>query len=517
MENQFSEEGFSSAADEEFLEKDAVSELAEKTFGIKYLYPWQKLVISDILDGFADEGAETKQIVLLPTGAGKSICFLVPSLFLKGATVIIYPLLALMSDQERRIKESGLACVTLKGQQTDTERNEIFAKIKAGTKLILANPEVLQSARLVRQLAECGIEHIAIDEAHCVTEWGDSFRPAYLKLGEVIKSLNAPRVTAFTATASPKVLARMNEILFQGSGRILRSAADRENIHYKVHYAYIKEKAVLKLVEQEEKPLLVFCATRRRAEKMAALIDEQYRQLHPDKKDCVRFYHAGLSKPEKSAVEKWFHPHKEAVMACTCAFGMGVDKKDIKTVIHLDAPKSAEAFIQEAGRGGRDGSIAKSILVWGIEDSERYRTLKDERERVMGDFAEAAACRRQVLLDALGAEKAACRGCDICLGTAEKQAGDAAMTMRFIRWNSGLYTLHDAAQKLEDISFKRFFKDGYMLEKEDFAAILKQLVKSGSIKKGRFSKCLKYRRSQQPEEYYLSGLQPVLPEVQEQQ
>ncbi len=511
MENQFSEEAFSSAADEEFLEKDAVSELAEKTFGIKYLYPWQKLVISDILDGFADEGAETKQIVLLPTGAGKSICFLVPSLFLKGATVIIYPLLALMSDQERRIKESGLDSVTLKGQQTDTERKEIFAKIKAGTKLILANPEVLQSDKLVKQLAECGIEHIAIDEAHCVMEWGDSFRPAYLKLGEVIKNLNAPRVTAFTATASPKVLARMNEILFQGSGRILRSAADRENIHYKVHYAYIKEKAVLKLIEHEEKPLLVFCATRRRAEKMAALIDEQYRQLHPDKKDCVRFYHAGLSKPEKTEVEKWFYPHKDAVMACTCAFGMGVDKKDIKTVIHLDAPKSAEAFIQEAGRGGRDGSIAKSILVWGIDDSEKYAAMcgdiersasgrndcagYNDRERVMGDFAEATACRRQVLLDALGAEKAACRGCDICLGTAEKQAKDAAMTMRFIRRNHGLYTLHDAAQKLEELSFKRFFKNGYMLEKEDFAAILKQLLKSGSIKKGRFSKCLKISKT----------------------
>ncbi|MBE6345302.1 MAG: DEAD/DEAH box helicase, partial [Spirochaetaceae bacterium] len=157
-----------------------------------------------------------KQVVLLPTGAGKSLCFMVPGLLLENPTLIIYPLLALMSDQLRRIEEKGLKVAIFRGQQSQEEREENFKKLDSGAKFILANPEILNSEKILQRLKKYNIIHTAIDEAHCVSEWGDSFRPSYLELGRIIQFLEIPVVTAFTATASAPVLKRITEILFNG-------------------------------------------------------------------------------------------------------------------------------------------------------------------------------------------------------------------------------------------------------------------------------------------------------------
>ncbi len=481
--------------EEENPEEDPVTIAAQKAFGINYLYPWQRLVIANILDDLDDSDSDTQQdashtaqsciqqIVLLPTGAGKSMCFLVPAMLFKGPTLILYPLLALMSDQARRMTEGGITHVVFRGQQTDEERAENFAAIRNGAKIILANPEVLQSDTLVKQLAECGISHIAIDEAHCVSEWGDTFRPAYLTLGDIIEKLRVPRVTAFTATASPTVLARVNEVLFKGTGHIVRSEADRPNIHYFVHYAAAREKAVLELAEREGKPLIVFCGTRSRTEMMAHMLAEQQHHLHPELTDTVRFYHAGLTREEKDDTEHWFYPKTDAILVCTCAFGMGVDKKDIRTVIHLDVPATAEAFIQEAGRGGRDGSIANSFLVWSADDSAKAAdAAPGSRERVMADYAESSTCRRQVLLDALGGEQAPCQGCDICQGVAEDGADDEKHVMKFIRRHAGQFTTEEAAAELAAIRTS----DTVQLDRGDYLTVIDALVRGNRIRKGRF-------------------------------
>ena len=204
--------------EEEFFYCDEATLAAQKSFGIKFLFPWQRLVIANILDSSGAENKDFeidgqinendgvcrgKQIVLLPTGAGKSLCFLTPALLLDGPTLVMYPLLALMADQQRRMQEGSLSCVVFKGGQTQEEREENFRKIECGqARVILANPEVLQNEKIICRLKKCGIAHIAIDEAHCVSEWGDSFRPAYLTLGKIIKELGVKTVTAFTATAS---------------------------------------------------------------------------------------------------------------------------------------------------------------------------------------------------------------------------------------------------------------------------------------------------------------------------
>ena len=241
---------------EETKEPDLITKTAEENFGIKYLYPWQRMVVENILQAYEckkklaefsdqerqdffqkedDSFCRGRQIVLLPTGAGKSLCFQIPALLLDGPSLVIYPLLALMTDQQRRMEEGSLRCVVFRGGQTKEERQSNFQKIMdkgpGGAKIILANPEVLQSQSLVDQLCKAGIKHIAIDEAHCVSEWGDSFRPSYLELGKVIEKINPPVITAFTATASPGVLSRVSEILFKGQAHIVRSESDRPNIH----------------------------------------------------------------------------------------------------------------------------------------------------------------------------------------------------------------------------------------------------------------------------------------------
>ena len=494
----------------EFLaDRDPAVAVAQDVFGVPSLYPWQRLVIANIMeceerhlanqvqsqpildvpkDNQTTESGDQeddiinrgRQVVLLPTGAGKSLCFMVPSQLLSGRTLIIYPLLALMSDQLRRIQQAGLEAVLFRGQQTEEEREDNFRRLDAGAKIILANPEVLQSERLLERLAGYNILHAAIDEAHCVSEWGDSFRPAYLTLGTVLEKLKIPVITAFTATASAPVLQRVTEILFAGQPPyLMKSTSDRQNIHYSVVYTGIKEKTALQLATQEQRPLIVFCGTRAKSESTARL----FREVFPA--DQVRFYHAGLTKEEKTATEQWFLPHKSAVLCCTCAFGMGIDKSDIRTVIHLEPSPTAEAYIQEAGRGGRDGSPTKAILLWSPEDEARSRQHPEgSRGRVLGKFAQGHQCRRQILLDALGGEEVACSGCDFCdaQDSGKKldcSPGDIATALAFIRKNRNRWTMKQMAEQLRLRANKK--SPAAIYELQDFITLLQELKKQGQV------------------------------------
>ena len=490
----------------ELVERDPAVAVAQDVFGVPSLYPWQRLVIANIMeceeqyrspassqshqqtesqaapenppeDDIMNKG---KQVVLLPTGAGKSMCFMVPSQLLQGRTLIIYPLLALMSDQLRRIQQAGLEAVLFRGQQTPEERAENFRRLDAGAKIILANPEVLQSEKLLERLATYNIVHAAIDEAHCVSEWGDTFRPSYLSLGTVLEKLKIPIITAFTATASPPVLQRVTEILFAGQPPyLMKSTSDRQNIHYSVVYTGIKEKMALKLATQEQRPMIIFCGTRAKSETTARL----FREIFPA--DEVKFYHAGLTKEEKTATEQWFFPHKSAILCCTCAFGMGIDKSDIRTVIHLEVSPTAEAYIQEAGRGGRDGSPTKAILLWSPEDEAKSLSYKKgSRQRVLGDFAQGNNCRRQVLLDALGGEKTSCSGCDFCDAqeagcTLNTKAQDIEETLQFIKKNRNRFTVEQTAQQLRIQANKK--NPVAIYEPQDYISLIHQLKKQGFL------------------------------------
>ena len=515
----------------EKIREDFITTLAREKFGIGYLYPWQHFVVACILDAFefqtcgagvpvgagvpggvgrpvgarvpggvrglvgagspagaggtagaagdddSDSYCRGRQIVLLPTGAGKSLCFQLPALVFPGPTLVIYPLLALMTDQQRRMEEGFLGSVMFRGGMSEEEIEENFRRLgcpssggqnsenaedheapenhenpassertvppASSAKIIIANPEVLKNEALLQRLCGAGISHIAIDEAHCCSEWGDTFRPAYLELGKVIKKINPPVVTAFTATASPSVLKRISEILFDGNAHVVRSESDRKNILYYVRHAAAKKKEALLLAKTELHPMIIFCGTRAKSEDMAHELNVCFGA------GAAKFYHAGLERSEKEAVEKWFYESKDGILCATCAYGMGVDKKDIKTVVHLEASATAEAYIQEAGRGGRDGSLAKAFLIWSPADSKKYGAFPSgSRESAMRDFAESESCRRQVLLDALGAEQAVCSGCDICSGDEHSHKSDWLYAREIVRHNRHFYTKTTLKQRL---------------------------------------------------------------------
>ena len=478
----------------EFFDADGAVRLVREKFCVPFLFPWQRIVIANILDGeralnldseFSarhddDDFYRGRQIVLLPTGAGKSMCFLVPALLLKGATLVIYPLLALMNDQKKRMEKAGIRAVIFRGGQTENEREENFKALsdkENPARVIIANPEILCGENLFERLSKIKISHIAIDEAHCVSEWGDSFRPSYLELGKIIKKLDVKLITAFTATASKSVLERIGEILFDGNYHLVRGSSDRANIHYAVRYAYSKRKAALELALTMKKPMIIFCTSRRRSEEMAHLCASYFG------KEKIRFYHAGLLKEEKKRVEDWFFDSKDGILTATCAFGMGVDKADIATVIHLDAPCHLENFIQEAGRAGRNGENVNSVLIWNHTDFIHWRQAKEgSRERALGDFALTKTCRREMILNYLGGENALCSGCDICDARAKGKkfdynAPDAEFAFNFIRKNRRLYTKAEAINELT----KRFNQQKLKIfginvwEAKDTAEILTQL------------------------------------------
>ncbi len=424
--------------------EDEVAALAECMFGIRALHPLQRLVIANVMDALdpsgpaADgDGPPARQAVILPTGAGKSVCFQLPALLAPGITVAVYPLIGLMSDQARRLDGRGIKSVTLRGGMDAGEREAAFSALGDGSaRLALVNPETLAVPRVLERLAAMDISHLAVDEAHCVSEWGDSFRPAYLRLGDAVKALAPAVVTAFTATASEPVLARVTELLFQGLPyRLVMGSPDRPNIRYRVEPTLSMARSLREAVRTMTRPLLVFASSR----DGVALLAEDLRRsgVAPG----ASFYHAGLDREEREDRERWFLGSRDGVLCSTCAYGMGMDKPDIRSVVHYGLPGSVEAYLQESGRAGRDGEPAEALL---IHPPDPYRMREGggrgapARARALADWAlDARSCRRSGLLALLGhpdARVTACSGCDVCDGSArEKPLGAAELVLALAR------------------------------------------------------------------------------------
>lgn len=321
-------------------------------FGVKALRSSQKDVIKSLL--FEDNDL----LAILPTGGGKTLCFQVASYYQKALTIIIYPLLSLMRDQKKRFENSTSKAVILQGGQTKKERNEIFEQIhKRDAKIIITNPETLRSKRIVEFLKKEGVSLFVIDEAHTVVEWGESFREAYKELRNIIENLTPAKIAAFTATSSIYVTNKLNEyVFFKKTPKIIRLSSNRENINYHKVLTLSRTESLKQILRICSYPVLIFTSTRNEAKNTARLLSEI--QDHP-----IRFYHAGLTKEEKLGIEKWYYNSSDGILASTCAFGMGVDKGNIRTVIHLKPPQNPSAFLQESGRAGRDGETSDSYVI----------------------------------------------------------------------------------------------------------------------------------------------------------
>lgn len=376
---------------------------ALKAWGLSYLFPYQELVIQGLLDR-----DEVRQAVILPTGAGKSLCFQLPASLLPHPTLVVYPLRSLTADQKRRCDQSGLSTAVLQGGQTKAQRRQVWDRLAAGeVRLLLSNPETLEQPRVREELGKIPLSHAVIDEAHCVELWGTSFRPGYRRLGGLLEGLGVPRITAFTATASDRVAADWSAALFSGRDySLIRASADRPNLDFQEEPYLSLRKSLPRALLREPRPAVVFCRSREHVRRWA-------HHLNRTTALDVRFYHAGLTREEKAGVEQWFFASTDGVLLATNAYGMGVDKADIRTVIHLDRAPGPEDYLQEAGRAGRDGAPARAILF-----------VPSHAERAQ------ARCRRTSLLEAFGEEPPACSGCDVCRGQDQAPPADAGPALR---------------------------------------------------------------------------------------
>lgn len=399
--------------DSDVNEKDYLNQVAKEHFGISYLFPYQRLAISNILDCASDPAENNPaQIVILPTGAGKSLCFMLPALLIDGITLIIFPLLSLMADQKRRLDSAGIPSLILRGGLSKEEKEQAFGRIKKGdVKIVIANPEILLAPGVLDRVKQGSIFHVVIDEAHTVSQWGDTFRSAYLQLGQIVSTLKPKVTTAFTATASKEILDRFAEIIFGGiQPNIIRADPDRPNIRYDALPYLSKSAALLKAVQETVKPLIVFCSSREGTEITARRLKKQLKNQE------VYFYHAGLTREEKKKIEDKFFVSEGGVLVATCAYGMGVDKSNIRTVIHADLPSSAEAYLQESGRGGRDRKQAYAIAMVPFvpEPNDNPDTPDSRRKKELYEIFTGTSCRRSALLHILEHESQLCTGCDVC-------------------------------------------------------------------------------------------------------
>ncbi len=432
-----------------------VNEIAREHFKIAYLFPFQRVVIANILERlyYKEEESIRRQVVILPTGAGKSLCFTLPIVLLEGVTLIIFPLLSLIRDQQRRMEESGMSVSVFIGGQEKKDRDLMWQRLERGeSKILLSNPETLDSPAMHQRLKKIGIQHLVIDEAHTVSEWGRTFRPSYLTLGSFIEEVDPELVSAFTATASESILKDIKEVLFKERDcHEILGNPDRPNIHYQVIPTLCKEESLLRLLQGEifpfERPLLIFCSSRTMTERLAITL--QYRlgaERNVDENE-VRYYHAGLPVDVKKEIEEWFFHSEGGILCSTCAYGMGVDKSNIRTVIHYELSGSVEAYLQETGRAGRDKKESRAFLLFHSDDiqrssQKRYQELVEVMKTTQG-------CRRIRMMKLLGLDPDDCNGCDVCDGTLLSTTAEEKTLQHFIRKNRHLLTMHDAVNVLK--------------------------------------------------------------------
>ena len=375
-------------------------------------------------------------LAIMPTGGGKSLCFQLPALCRDGLTVVVSPLIALMRDQVNALKAIGIEAGALTSGNTEEETEWVFEAIDEGRlKLLYIAPERLANPGTTLLLRRANVSMIAVDEAHCVSQWGHDFRPDYLRIGALRDALGVP-LAAFTATADFETRVEIVERLFQGRDcQIFLKGFDRPNIHLAFAPKNKPRQQLLDFVAvRKGQSGIVYCGSRAKTETLAqAMQAEGHVALH---------YHAGMQPDDRRLAEARFQREDGLIVCATVAFGMGIDKPDIRWVAHADLPKSMESYYQEIGRAGRDGAPADTLTLYGADDVRLRRAQIDEglasAERKQADhgrlnallgLAEARRCRRRVLLRYFGDEMESCGNCDLCDKPPELFDGTKAVRM----------------------------------------------------------------------------------------
>ena len=426
----------------------------KEVFGYGYFRGTQEAVIHNVLSG-------NNTFVIMPTGAGKSLCYQLPALVVPGTAIVISPLIALMKNQVDQLEAFGVNAQVYNSTLTKTEMTRVRKDVMNGSvRLLYVAPESLTKDETIAFLQKTSISFVAIDEAHCISEWGHDFRPEYRKIRGIIDNLggNIP-IIALTATATPKVQLDIQKNLQMDDASVFKTSFNRTNLYYEVRAKHNTKKQLIQYVKQhKDKAGIIYCLSRKKVEEIAELLRVNDVRARP--------YHAGLDQQVRINNQDAFLNEECDVIVATIAFGMGIDKPDVRFVVHYDVPKSIEGYYQETGRGGRDGLEGNCLMFYSYDDIlklEKFSKDKPVTERdnahqllaEMTNYAESAVCRRRQLLHYFGETlNEDCGFCDNCRHPKERFEGQEAVSLalRAVVQTEARFNLNHVGQVLLGLS-----------------------------------------------------------------
>ncbi|WP_298353255.1 DNA helicase RecQ [Rhodoblastus sp.] len=468
--------------------------ILKKVFGFEDFRPGQEEIVGAILCG-------GPVLAVMPTGSGKSLCYQLPALLDDGLTLVVSPLIALMRDQVGQMRALGVPAATLNSMTGEAEAGQIWRDIRAGAlKLLYISPERLALDGLTEALSRANVRRVAVDEAHCICEWGHDFRPEYRLIRESVERIGAVQAVAFTATADSATRAEIGERLFGAWPQIFVHSFDRPNISLKFAAKDQPRKQLQRFLSARRgQSGIVYCATRAGAERLADFFAEQAFETVA--------YHAGLDQGRRNANQDRFLREDGVIAFATVAFGMGVNKPDVRFVAHADMPSSIEAYYQEIGRAGRDGLPADTLTLYGLEDmalrrrqidekdiSDERRRFEHQRLSALAALCEAAACRRQILLGHFNEQAPPCGACDVCRGEilvrdGSIEARKALSAVFRTGQRFGLNYLADLLIGADSDALRRNGHDGLKTfgvgaecNKQEWASTFRQLFAAGALR-----------------------------------